>query len=54
MFAAEIHDASIDLHHVEMVDAGVAQAFPCGAAVTTADHQHPFDRLGSAERRVHQ
>ena len=54
MFAAELHDASVDLHHVELGDTGMAQAFPCGAAITAADHQHPFDRLRPAEGRVHQ
>ena len=37
-----------------MGDTVVTQAFPCGAAITTADHQHPFNRLGTTQGRMDQ
>jgi len=54
VLAGELHHQPVDLHHVEVGDAGVAQALAGGAAVTAADHQHPFDRRGGAEGRMHQ
>ena len=33
----------VNLHHVQPLDAWVAQAFPRGAAVPASDHQNPLD-----------
>ena len=50
---AQFHHQPIDLHQIKVADLRVAQAFTGGAAVTAADHQHPFDAGGAAEGRVH-
>ena len=49
MGAAQIHNIAIDLDHVEMPHARMAQTFAGGAAITAADHQHALDRFGTAE-----
>jgi hypothetical protein len=54
VFLAQIHNPAVDLHHVEVCHPWVAQAFPGGSPITAADHQHAFDGLGRAERRMHQ
>ena len=54
MFAAELDHAPVDFHEVEMGDTVVTQTFPCGTAITTTDHQDSFDRLGTAQGRMHQ
>ena len=53
MLLAPLHHQAIDLHHVEVLHAGMAQALAGGAAVAAADHQHPFNPFGAAEGRVH-
>ena len=54
VFPAEFHHTPVNLHHVQPLDAWVAQAFPRGAAVPASDHQNPLDRAGAAQGWVHQ
>jgi hypothetical protein len=54
MLLAELHNTPVDLHHVEVLHLWVAQAFAGGSAITAADHEDALDRLGRAERRMHQ
>ena len=53
VFLAELHNPAVDLHQVEVFHPWVAQAFAGGSAITAADHQHAFDGLGRAERRMY-
>ena len=50
---APLHHQAVDLDHVEVLHTGMAQALAGGAAVTAADHQHPFNALGAAQGRMH-
>ena len=50
---APLHHQPVDLHQVELLDAGVAQAFAGGAAIAATDHQHPLDARCAAEGRMH-
>ena len=50
---APLHHQAVDFHHVEVLDPRVLEALAGGAAIASADHEHPSQALGAAEGGVH-